>query len=137
MPVLWAINHPTRLVEASAKGVLHLKDVEDYLQGVAMTSTLSYRKIFDMTQCSPALSKEDMVTLSARLHGYKSMSAMGPAAIVASSDESYQLAHLFETLTSADRPLKVFRELQAAHDWLDSEPTEASKFTALDERRGI
>lgn len=122
MPILWAIDHPTRLVVATAKGVLRLKDIEDYLEGMALAATLSYRKLFDMTQCSPALSKEDMFALGARVRDFNSMGAMGPAAIVAASDETYQQARLIESFAVADRPLKIFRELQTARDWLDAEP---------------
>lgn len=136
MPVLWAIDHPTRLVVATAKGELRLKDIEDYLEGVARAATLSYRKLFDMTQCSPALSGQDRLALAAHLRCYGSTSAMGPAAIVARSDESDQQARLFETLAIADRPLRIFRELQAARDWLDSEPVTAFAHPALEDWAG-
>ena len=50
---------------------------------------------------------------------------MGALAIVAASDVSYRQARLFESLAVADRPLKIFRELAAARDWLEAEPTKA------------
>lgn len=78
-----------------------------------------------MTQCPPALGKQDRLAPAARLRDYCGTNAMGPAAIVALSNESYQQARLFETRAVADRPLKIFRDLQAARDWLDSEPVEA------------
>lgn len=130
MPVLWAINHPTRMVVATANGALHLKDIEEYLEGVALAATLSYRKIFDMSHCSSELSNEDMLALGARIRGYTRMTAMGPVAIVAGSDEPYQQALLFESLAVADRPLKIFRKLQSAYDWLD-EPALAPEHQAV------
>jgi hypothetical protein len=136
MPVLWAIDHLNRLVVATAKGELHLKDIENYLDGVARAATLSYRKLFDMTQGSPALSKQDRLALAARLRDYNGTNAMGPAAIVALPNESYQQARLFETLTVADRPLKIFGDLQAARDWLNSEPVAALAPPALEEWAG-
>ena len=123
MPVLWAVDHPTRLVVITAKGVVHLKDMEDCLQGVVMDATLSYRKLFDMTECSPALSGEDIVVFGERVREHTSMRAMGALAIVAASDASYRQAQLFESLAVADRPLKIFRELAAARVWLEAEPT--------------
>jgi len=61
---------------------------------------------------------------------------MGPAAIVALSEESLQQARLFETLAVADRPLKIFGDLQAAREWLDSEPVAALTPPALEEWAG-
>lgn len=125
MPVLWAIHHATHMVEGSAEGVLRLRDMEDFLEGIAMTATQSYRKLFDMTRCSVALSKEDLFALTARIQGQNSIGPMGPAAIVAPSDENFQHARQFASLAVVDRPLKIFRELKAARDWLDAEAAKA------------
>jgi hypothetical protein len=124
MPIHWTINHASRTVMATAKGDLSLNDVDDYLDGIARSATLSYRKLFDLSQSSPALSKEQSSTLSARIIAYSNLSAMGPVAIVAISEESYEKARLFEALTLAKRPLKIFREFEAAYRWLSAEPAE-------------
>jgi hypothetical protein len=124
MPVTWGIDHATCMVVATAEGVLRSNDIEDYLDGVARAATLSYRKIFDMSRCAPELSTDDIMAFGARLRGYMNISPMGPVAIVAGSDETYMSARLFEALAVANRPLKIFREHQAARDWLDSQPTQ-------------
>jgi hypothetical protein len=119
MPVLWAIDHQTRTVVGEALGFLRVKDVEDFFEAITLTATLSYRKIFDMTLCTPRLSKEDLFSLSARVRSYREVDSIGPVAIVASSDESYEQASLFAGLIGSERLVKVFRERRAAHDWLD------------------
>jgi len=121
MPVHWTISHPTRLVVAVAKEVVGLKDIEGYLDGITVANALGYRKIFDMTNASLALSDDDMMTLGARIRAYASTAAMGPLAIVAASDSGYEQARLFATLAEADRPLKIFRELHQARQWLDTQ----------------
>jgi hypothetical protein len=35
---------------------------------------------------------------------------------------SYQQARMFAALAEADRPIKIFRELHLARQWLDSQP---------------
>src|SRR6185295_14055064 len=124
MPIHWSISHPSKLVVAVCKGALTRKDVEDYLDAVVIADSLPYRKIFDMTQAEPELPDDDMMALGARIRAYATMGTMGPLAIVASTPGSYERAHLFAALADAKRPLKIFRELHSARQWLDKRAKE-------------
>jgi hypothetical protein len=119
MPVQWTISNPHRLVIAVALGELRLADVEQYLDGVTVADALPYRKIFDTTQASMMLSDADMMALGARIRAYMKIATLGPLAIVAVTERAYQQARLFETLADGDRPVKIFRELHKAREWLD------------------
>ncbi len=123
MPVQWTLSQPTRLVIAVAKGELRRQDIEAYLDDVARANALSYRKIFDMTHATPKLSEADMMALGARIRAYLALDQLGPLAIVAATDKSHRQARLFVALAEADRPIRIFRELHLARQWLDS-PTE-------------
>lgn len=120
MPVQWTVSHATRLVIAVAKENLHRRDIEDYLDEVARAKALPYRKIFDMTNATPRLSDDDMMALGARIRAYLALGKLGPLAIVASTDNSHRQARLFVALADAERPIKIFRELHLARQWLDS-----------------
>ena len=122
MPVQWTVSHPTRLVVAIARGDLRLSDIEHYLDGVVTANALAYRKIFDMTQATPKLGDDELMTLGARIRAYIPMGAMGPLAIVATTEESYGQARMFAALAEADRPIRIFRELHLARHGLDSRP---------------
>ena len=121
MPVQWTVSHPKRLVIAVAKGELRLQDIEDYLDGVVTVDALSYRKIFDTTDATINLSEDDMMALGARVRAYIVMGRIGPLAIVAATDKSYQHARMFAALAVADRPIKIFGELHTARQWLDTQ----------------
>src|SRR5260221_13372534 len=121
MPIQWTISHPTKLVVAVCKGTITRQDIEGYLDAVVVADTLAYRKIFDTTKATANLPDEDMMALGARIRAYATMGAMGPLAIVASTPESYERAHLFAALADAKRPLKIFRELHLARKWLDAQ----------------
>jgi hypothetical protein len=121
MPIQWTISHPAKLVIAVCKGAIARRDIEGYLDAVVVANTLAYRKIFDMTQATASLPDEDMMALGARIRAYATIGAMGPLAIVASTPESHERAHLFATLADAKRPLKIFRELHLARKWLDAQ----------------
>jgi hypothetical protein len=121
MPIHWTISHPGKLVVAVCKGPLTRQDIEGYLDAVVVADGLPYRKIFDMTQAEPAISDNDMMGLGARIRAYATMGGMGPLAIVASTDVSYERAHLFAALADARRPIRIFRELHQARQWLDAQ----------------
>ena len=119
MPVQWTVSHPTRLVIAVARGNLRLLDIEHYLDGVVTANALAYRKIFDMTQATPSLSDDDLMALGARIRAYIALGKIGPLAIVATTVKSHDQARMFAALAEADRPIKIFRELHLARQWLD------------------
>jgi hypothetical protein len=121
MPIQWTISHPVKLVIAVCKGTITREEIEGYLDAIVVADTLAYRKIFDMTHATGHLSDEDMVALGARIRAYATMGGMGPLAIVATTPESYERAHLFAALADARRPLEIFRELHLARKWLDGQ----------------
>jgi hypothetical protein len=125
MPVQWTVSHPTRLVIAVARGDLRLPDIEHYLDEVVMADALAYRKIFDMTHATPYLSDDDLMALGARIRAYIALGRIGPLAIVATTDTSYQQARMFAALARADRPIRICRELHLARRWLDGLAAEA------------
>ena len=120
MPIQWTISKPAKLVVAVCRGTVTRTDIEGYLDAIVVADALSYRKIFDGTHGTPSLSDPDMMELGARIRAYATTGEMGPLAIVASSDESFERAHLYAALSSARRPVKIFRELHDARQWLDA-----------------
>ena len=118
MPIVWGVHHATCTVVATARGELRLADLEHYLDGLAAAATLSYRKVFDLTQGQLALSRDDMLALGERIRGLESMAPMGKVAVIAVADEAHRQARLLATHVIADRPLKIFRDAEAAYAWL-------------------
>ena len=125
MPVQWTISKPHQLVIAVARDELRLEDVENYLDGVAVADALPYRKIFDTTHATMMLSDADMMALGARIRAYLQVTKLGPLAIVAVTERAYEQVRLFEVLAEGDRPVKIFRELHHAREWLDSYDTDS------------
>ena len=119
MPDQWTISKPHQLVIAVARDELRLAEVEEYFDAVTVADALPYRKIFDTTAARMMLSDADMMVLGARIRAYQKMSKLGPLAIVAVTEPAYQQARLFEVLATGDRPVKIFRELHLAREWLD------------------
>src|SRR5690242_7164363 len=125
MPVHWTISHPTRLVVAVTKDVVTVADIEKYFAGVTAEDAMSYRKIFEITHTPKALSTENLQALGQPVVYYARHGQVGPVAIVAASEESFEQARIFAAAAHVQRPLMIFRELHAARRWLDeqAEPT--------------
>lgn len=121
MPIHWTISKPTKLVIAVCKDTVTRGDIEGYLDALVVADVLSYRKIFDLTQGTVDLSDDDMMALGARIRAYATTGALGPLAIVASTPDSHERAHMFAALADARRPIKIFSELHKARQWLDAE----------------
>ena len=127
MPVRWQIDHATWTVVVAAEGALGLRDLEELLDGMERVGTLSYRKLVDMTRISTALGNEDLLALRDRITREGDLSPRGPAAIVAAANEHCEQARLFRAMMAkavAHERVRVFRDLEAAYDWLNVEPVE-------------
>jgi hypothetical protein len=125
MPVLWTVFHSTREVLISVDGVAFLKEMKECVEGIMTPATLSYRKLVDLSKGGLALSREDIEALEAYVRKLGGSGPMGPLAIMVGSDESEQQARHFESLSVADRPLKIFRDHRSARTWLESQPSRA------------
>ena len=125
MPVLWTVFHATREVVISVDGAVHLKDMEECAEGIMTPATRSYRKLVDLAKGRLALSREDIAALARYVHALGGPGPMGAVAITVGSDESEQQTRHFESLSAVDRPLKIFRDLQVARDWLNTQPSPA------------
>ena len=121
MPVHWTISHPSRLVMAVTKGDVSVADIEQYFAGVTADGAMAYAKIFEITHTPEALSAENLNALGQRVVFYAQHGQVGPVAIVAASDESYEKASIFAGAAKISRPLMIFREMHAARRWLDAQ----------------
>ena len=119
MPLKWTISHADKMVEATASGSVSLQDIELYLDDVMVSDALPYHKLFDASQASIGPTDEEIMMLGARLSAYSGLKQpLGPLAIVAPATAIRQQAELFAALAPADRPLKIFKAVEAARKWL-------------------
>jgi hypothetical protein len=125
MAVLWSVSHATRSVVISAEGVVCLGDMEECVRGIVMPATLSYRKLVDLAGAELALNRESVVALAKYVREHRGTGPTGAMAITVGSDEAERRARLFQALTLADRPVKIFRDRDAARLWLDEQPSPA------------
>jgi hypothetical protein len=137
MPVRWQIDHATRTVVVTAEGALGLRGFEELLASMERVSTLSYRKLIDMTGSSTVMSQDDLIALSDRIGRESDVGPRGPVAVVAAADEHYEQARRFQAMVESPphQRLKVFRQLQPAFEWLSAEPVATFQPSWLENRK--
>jgi hypothetical protein len=121
VPLRYKIDHDQRLVHVQTEGTVHLADILDYLDAVAVKEAMPYAKLFDTSGADFVLSDDDVMVLGARVSAYAAMEPRGPVALVANSDNTNVLARRFVNLGGAKRPAKVFRHADEARAWLIDE----------------
>ena len=122
MPIVWNVSHSTREVEISVTGAVLLKEMKECADGIMIPATRCYRKLVDLVEGRLALNREDIAALAEYVRERSEAGRMGAVAIVVGSDESEHQMRLFDSLSVAERPLEIFRELPAARAWLNSQP---------------
>ena len=121
MPVHWTISHPNRLVIAVAKDEVKVEDIEKYFAAVTTEGAMGYRKIFEIGATPMAVTDEGLRILGQRVVLYAQHGQVGPVALVAGSDESFDQAQIFASAATAGRPLRIFREIHEARRWLEEQ----------------
>ena len=121
MPVTFAIDHERRLVHARAEGVVRVKDIEAFLDAVAVENALPYRKLFDGRGAIGRYDAADIAVLSARVNTLSHIDRRGALALV-TSPRYAALADRFVVLVSSGRPARAFLDEDEARRWLEEQP---------------
>lgn len=117
MPFKLDIFAPDRIVVVVARGDITVMDLADLVKQFIDTNTLPYRKIIDITSATSSIGKEELAVIAERLRSTPLAKPRGPLAIVADHKRG-ELARLFTSLTSTERPVEVFRSIHEARKWL-------------------
>jgi hypothetical protein len=117
MPINQTIYPPERLVVGVATGTLTLGEIAKFMEGVIGARATHYRKLIDVTRCTPGFGKEEVAAFAQILSTARKDRQRGPLAIVADSKRG-GLAHLFTTLAGDGLSIKTFRSIHDARAWL-------------------
>ncbi len=121
MPIQVDVFHFDRLVVAIGSGDVTLPEYGKFIGDLIQQGLIHYRKIIDVTRTdSSALNPQVLLAFDARLREYNK-TRRGPVAIVGKRDGG-EGAHEFKVLTSAERPVEVFRTIHDARAWVMRHP---------------
>lgn len=119
MPITLQISHPDRMAIGVMRGVVTGEDLYQFTTELAAAGAGRYRKIIDVIGHTGGLTAEEIAAFSARMHEAPPTLERGPIALVADR-ETGPLSELFARLMGDERPVRVFRSIHAAREWLQA-----------------
>lgn len=124
MQLHWTIDSRERLVTTIADGLITREEAESYIASVNGAGTHTYRKLFDGSGGDTRMTAEDMLALGVQIRKLQAAGGgkSGPMAVVVPHDKAELLSRLLGILAAADRPMRVFSEIEPARRWIESLP---------------
>lgn len=120
MAIDWIIDSKKKLIIVSAEGEFTFTEVWAYLEAVAGANALEYRQLLDLSQAFTQLTPGEAMELGVRMRMQHSQFAAGPVAVVMPEQQSDPVARLLGIMATAERPMRLFNELEPARQWIDS-----------------
>lgn len=108
---------PDRMVTVVARGEITMLDLANLTKDLIDAGVLAYRKIIDITSATSTIGENELAVIAERLRNAPVPRQRGPLAIVADHERG-ELARLFMSMTSEERPVQVFRSIHEARKWL-------------------
>ncbi len=119
MPLHWRIDSRKKVFLAVAEGSVEFDDVERMLDAMTSSGAIAYSKLFDGLRGETRMSPSELLTLGVRMRAMHAVAArLGPVAVVIPHDKRLRLMRLLGILAAADRPLRIFNDLESALRWL-------------------
>ena len=124
MPVQWTISHPKRLVVAVAKGEVRPRAMVDFLAGLDAAGARPYAKLVFLERLVTTFTEDSVIALASLVRQREQESEVGPIAIIAQDDATFEQACQFAHVAELVRPIRVFREWHEGRRWIDAIATD-------------
>ena len=122
MPLQWTIDPRQRLVTVIAEGDVTRADFDTFLDAVKAANAYSYRKLFDGLRGDTRMEPEELLALGARMRASHEQGPIGPLAAVIPDEKADLVARVLGILATAERPMRVFRQVAPARRWINRLP---------------
>lgn len=118
MPITSIIDHDLYYMEVFAGGPIGWEEVKTHLLEERLERGLSYRELIDARAATPAWSAAQAREIVALLSTFGRKSALGPTAIVVSSEFAFGMIRMLEILLEDVCIVKPFHDYDEAAQWL-------------------
>lgn len=123
MPLHWTVDSKDRIVITVADGDVTRADVDNFITAMNGAGTLPYRKLFDGSRGETTMTPEDMLAIGVRIRERHAAGGKpGALAVVVPPDKSELVSRVLGILATADRPMRIFSEVEPARRWIESQP---------------
>jgi hypothetical protein len=127
VPLQWTISHPKRLVVAVAKGEMRPRAMVDFLGGLDAAGSRPYAKLVFLERLVTTYSEDSIGALANLVRQRERESEVGPIAIIAPDDATFEQACQFAHVAELVRPIRVFREWHEGRRWIGAVAIDRAK----------
>jgi hypothetical protein len=118
MPISYSISHAAKMVVASGEGQISVGELQEGLMAVMRENAIPYAKLIDMTFAPLTIRSAGIRAAAERMKEFNKGRTVGPLAVVVASELAKEVIELFDSLVAADRPMKIFTDVDSARAWL-------------------
>lgn len=122
MPLNWTIDSKAKLLTVVAEGDVTRAEFEAYLDLIDQAGLHTYRKLFDGTLADTSMGADHLLAVGVRMRTSHHTNPVGPLAVVVAEDKVAMVSRVLGMLAAANRPMRVFREVGPARDWIRKQP---------------
>jgi hypothetical protein len=120
MAISFHIDTVNKRIYSKAVGLVTFSDMLNHMRAEVGPEAASYPEIFDCTGATTNLTVDEVRRLADERRQISQLQQSGPVAVVATNDLFFGMLRMFDMLTETVRPLRVFRDMTAAEQWLDA-----------------
>ena len=117
MPIHLEISRFNRLLVIVARGKVTADEVRDLVRKMVENDVRHFAKIIDVSGSSIDMDRAEVERMAVSLRGEPGAARRGAIAFVV-NPEREGFAELFSEATQVDRPVRLFRSLHDAREWL-------------------
>jgi hypothetical protein len=117
MPIHLEVSRLHRLLVIVARGKVTPDEVRDLVRKMVEAEVRHFAKIIDVSGSSIDMGRAEVERMAVSLRGEPGAATRGPIAFVIDPARE-GFAELFTEATQIDRPVKMFRSLHDAREWL-------------------
>lgn len=121
MPISFVRDDVRRTVHTTVTGAVQVADIIGHFDTARHGQTLDYTELIDARGVTkPYLTAADIWRAATLVRNSPVIQKFGRRAVIVDGDVTYGLTRMFASLLADHFPIEVFRDRNAAEDWLGS-----------------
>lgn len=122
MPISYTVDDEKKRMYTRATGLVTFEELRAHMNAEEGKPAGTYKEIFDCSDATTDVTTEQIRSLVAERIAVAQRRTPSPVAIVANTDLFFGIMRMFDSMSDSIRPIRVFREREAAAYWLESIP---------------
>ena len=120
MAITFHVDRVNKRIYSKAVGLVTFDDLLSHMRAEIGPDVAGYSEVFDTSGATTSLTVEQVRRLADERRQIAQAQTGGPVAVVATNDLFFGMLRMFDMLTETIRPLRVFRDIKSAEQWIDA-----------------